>query len=137
MEALVPSWYYGLRLHTLDRFFEKQYDKAEKARHWDEQQSIAGQWEVETAQYRDELSHLATRSLLKTATKFHLDLSEIPLPEGCDSHWENGKCYHRYLRKQSYLALQRKVRNEQHDIWEFRIKAILALTGLLGSLIGL
>lgn len=126
LKKFFPEWVVEQQARTIERAFQPELRKARndpEARY-----KIERQREFEVTEYWDELAQLRSRKLVKQARKLHIPLGPVK--------WETGNYGHNYLADETETHLYREIREENRKIWEFRIKAIIALTGLLGTLIG-
>lgn len=54
-----------------------------------------------------------------------------------DIHWQDDQFANRFLEGESESKLYRAIREDKQKVWDFRLKIIAALTGLIGTAIGL
>jgi len=95
--------------------------------------NMASEREWEASEYWGALSEIRSHRLLARARKIYL------APEGME--WITDGFANRYLSDPSLSKLNKLVVEENRKTWEFRFKiigvAVGALTGLVGTLIGL
>ncbi len=100
--------------------------------------------EADFEEISDALAEEETYELFRKADALHVSLREIPHPEGQASHWTRGTFGNEFLRPDSLCAFRKlvrqaetehdKERREKIEVWT---KLVVALTGLVGALIGL
>lgn len=88
------------------------------------------------------LRRLETNAVMRRADRAHISLSEIPLPDGCDTHWDKddgGGCLHHA----SLCRLQKLVEDREHELRrrkregrELWIKWFTAVAAAVGGLGG-
>ena len=91
--------------------------------------AIEQQRTFEADEYWEELRELRSMKLIRQSRRFHIHVGDVK--------WGWGNYGNRYLDYESEVRLFRAVREERRGIWEFRIKVLTVLTGLIGTIIGL
>jgi hypothetical protein len=129
LRRIFPQWTLQRQARVIEHAFDPEIAKAKAKKDWEALQNIGGQCVHESAEYWDALAELRSNRLAKKASKRGI------LTEGLE--WETGNYANRYLTRASETKLRRAVIEERRKDWEFRLKIIGALTGLVGTLIGL
>ena len=135
----------GLRLELhrtlLDSSYVKDISEAKKQDDYQKIQTLKEERDFEICLIDEEIDEYRTRKLLKKARRLMLSIPQAP--RNGESKDENGHWYEgqytggRYLTNEGMRALRRAIhqeRKEQFDLW---FSLLAALTGFLGTLIGL
>ena len=127
--GIFPQWTLRRQVRVIEHTFDSEIAEAKRQKDWDGVQAIEGNASDECAEYWDALAELRSERLVKKASKRGI------LTEGLE--WQIGNYGERYLTHTSETKLRRAVIDDVRKDWEFRLKIIGALTGLVGALIGL
>lgn len=125
-----PVWYNNRQLIFLHREFERDRKRAKTK---EEKEGLWHREQFEASDYCGDRETILTRRLLAKARKFYLSLEDLPIPSNQDTHWEEGHFGQRYLTSRSYAALQRAIWQARKEHWDFWLKIIGAVTGLVGT----
>jgi len=91
-------------------------------------QEVNSRREFAASEYWGAIDELESEKLARLALKYYIPLDGL--------EWGRDQFGNKYLAGDR-SKLYRAIRDEQHGIWEFRLKIIGALTGLIGTAIGL
>jgi len=127
--GVFPEWTLQRKARVIERAFDAEVAEAKAKKDFYSLQVISHRCRDETEEYTDAIEELCSRRLMKKAIKLMVNL------EGLE--WETGRYEHHYLTHASQAKLWRAIVEESRKTWEFRLKIIGALTGLVGALIGL
>ena len=126
VKVIFPEWAIRLQARVVYAAFD---DELAQARDGEAREHVRSQRAFETSEYWDELRTLRSDRLIKQAHELYVSTEGLI--------WITGNFGHKYLDGPSESELKRAVRDQKHKIWEFRIKILTALTGLIGTIIGL
>jgi hypothetical protein len=84
---------------------------------------------MRSSEYWNRLAALRSRKLVGYAEKLYISVDDLK--------WEKDQYGNYYLDRASQSKLYRAIVEERRRNWDFRIKVIGALTGLIGTIIGL
>lgn len=129
VRRVFPKWAIERQALVIEHAFDSELSQASKAKDSEAQQSILQQRYFEASEYWNQLEELRSRKLVSRAQKLHISLEGLK--------WDTDQYANHYLDSTSQVQLHRAIREESRKVWEFRIKVIGALTGLIGTLIGL
>jgi len=129
VRRVFPEWATERQALVIEHAFDPELSEAARAKNWDAEQAIAQRRDFEASEYWHRLAELRSHKLVRRARKLHLPVDGVK--------WVTGNYANRYLDSASEEQLFRAIREEERKNWEFRIKVIGALTGLIGTLIGL
>jgi len=127
VRKVFPMWAVKQQALVIERAFDADLEKAKGDA--EARQSIIVQRDFETGEYWDQLAALRSRKLTEYAEKLYITVDDLK--------WERDQYANYYLDKPSQSKLYRSIVEERRKIWDFRIKVIGALTGLIGTIIGL
>ena len=121
------EWPIARQARTVEHAFDDDLARAGKSA--EARMQIEQQRAFEADEYWDELRELRSMRLMRQGRRLHIHVGDVK--------WAWGSYGNRYLDYESEVRLYRAVRDERRGIWEFRIKVLTALTGLIGVVIGL
>jgi hypothetical protein len=111
---------------VIEHAFDAELAAAKGAK---ERHLVEAQRDHEASEYWDELAELQSHKLVRSANKLHILIDSL--------EWKRGNYGNHYLDSKTQAQLYRAIREEKRKSWEFRMKVIGALTGLVGTIIGL
>jgi hypothetical protein len=123
---IFPAWAIERQARIIERAFDSELAKAKSE---EERQEVNQRRRFEASEYWDELAQFRSRRLISQTRKLYVPLENLV--------WETGDFGHRYLEDESEARIYRALREEKQKLCDFRIKMLVALTGLIGTLIGL
>jgi len=129
LQRIFPQWALRRQARVIEHAFDAELAEAKVKKDWEALQVTLSERHNESAEYWDALAEFRSNRLVRKAAKRGLPT------EGAE--WETGNYGNRYLTRTSETTLRRTVIEERRRDWEFRLKIIGALTGLMGTLIGL
>ncbi len=112
---------------VIEHAFDSDLAKAEEDA--EARQIVLAQRDFEAGKYWNELEALRSRKLVGYAEKLYISVDDLK--------WERDQYANFYLHRASQSKLYGAIVEERRRIWDFRIKVIGALTGLIGTIIGL
>jgi len=127
VRRVFPLWAIERQALVIEHAFDSDLAKAKEDSEL--RQSIIAQRNFEAGEYWHELAEFRSRKLANRAQKLYIPLDGL--------QWTDDGYGHRYLDAASQSQIYRAIREEGRKNWEFRIKVIGALTGLIGTIIGL
>lgn len=129
LRRIFPEWALQRQARVIEHAFDAEIAEAKAKKDWEALQIIGSQRHAESAEYWDALAELRSQRLERKASKRGVSTEGV--------EWETG-CYgNRYLTRASETKLRRTLIEDGRRDWEFRLKIVGALTGLVGTLIGL
>lgn len=129
IRGIFPQWTLQRQARLIEHTFDAEVAEAKANKDWEALQIIGSQCHGESAEYWDALADLRSQRLEKKASARGVSTEGV--------EWETGVYGNRYLSQASETKLRRALIEERRRDWEFRLKVIGALTGLVGTLIGL
>ena len=126
VRAIFLEWAIAQQARVIENAFKEDLAQAKD---WESRQVINAQRDFGASEHWNELRELRSRKLWKRALKLHLPLADI--------HWQDDQFANRFLEGESESKLYRAIREDKQKVWDFRLKIIAALTGLIGTAIGL
>jgi hypothetical protein len=127
VRKVVPMWALKQQALVIEHSFDSDLAKAK-----DDPEARSGiirQRDFEASEYWNSLAALRSRKLTDYAEKLYITVNDLK--------WERDQYANYYLDRPSQSKLYRSIVEERRRIWDFRIKVIGALTGLIGTIIGL
>lgn len=124
---IAPEWSLKRQGLVIEHAFDP--DLAAAGNNLEARQSIVMQRDFEAGECWNALAALRSRRLVDRAQKLYVSLDGLK--------WDTDQYANRFLDNPSEAKLYRAIREEQRRTWDFRIKVIGALTGLIGTIIGL
>jgi hypothetical protein len=128
-----PIWTTTLQAWVVEKAFDSDLAAAKD---WNSRQEIISSRDFELSEFWGAINSLNCKKLVKRARKLHLSL------EGAE--WNDDQWGNRYLDDASESTLYHAIQDERRKVWDFRLKVlavvgtlIAALTGIIGTLIGL
>jgi len=126
VRKLFPEWAIERQAIVIEHAFDADLAATKDA---EARQALEAQQDAESKEYWDELAELQSHKLIRRANKLHIPLDGLI--------WHKGIYNNRYLDPKVRIRLHNAIREEKRKTWEFRMKVIGALTGLIGTIIGL
>jgi arginyl-tRNA synthetase len=125
-QEVLPKWTLRQKALVIEHAFSSELSNAKdgEARHY-----ILQQRDFEASECWNALAEIRSRELVRQAQKLYIATDDL--------EWETDSYANRYLLNATQAKLRRAIVDERRKIWEFRLKVIGALTGLLGAAIGL
>jgi hypothetical protein len=123
---IAPEWSLKWQASVIEHAFDSELAAAKGA---EARESVVMQRDLEAGEYWNALAALRSRRLVDRAQKLYVPLDGLK--------WDTDQYANRFLDNPSEAKLYRAIREEKRRAWDFRIKVIGALTGLIGTVIGL
>jgi hypothetical protein len=123
---IAPEWSLKRQALVIEHAFDSDLAVAKDT---EARESVVMQRDFEAGEYWNALAALRSRRLVDRAQKLYVPLDGLK--------WDTDQYANRFLDNPSEGKLYRAIREEQRRTWDFRIKVIGALTGLIGTIIGL
>jgi hypothetical protein len=133
--AWFPSWTCRCQLRKLAAVYRRLIKEVgDDKKHRD---NLIAEWQFESEEYLDEIAGIQSRRLVKEAQKELVDVFAVVK----DNEWTQGRFGETFLKARALARLNKAVSEAKRAKWEFRLKVISGiagvLTGLVGSVIGL
>jgi len=108
--------------------------------------AVYASWEADDPDWelQDELQHLQTTKWVKRGRKVNVSVTDIPLPEGSDTHWQMGTFGERHLPPDVLRRYRKLVedaeyekarrRREGKELWVKYLTMTAAILAALASL---
>jgi hypothetical protein len=126
VRKVFPEWAIERQAIVLEHAFDADLATAKNS---EARQELEAQRDAESSEYWEQLAELQSHKLIRHANKRHIPLDGLI--------WHLGNYGNRYLDAKVRIRLYNAIREEKRKTWEFRMKLIGALTGLVGTIIGL
>jgi hypothetical protein len=127
LEKIFPVWSLKWKISTICRAYDTDLKKA--GRGTEQFRDLEQQLNWETSEYKDKISALQSRKLTNEADSLYVYIPDLK--------WEQGNYGDRYLDTASMSKLYLSIREQKDKRREYYLKWAVAITGIIGSLIGL
>jgi len=88
----------------------------------------------------EEIQCIETRMLTKRGDAVHVSVTDLPVPEGQTSHWQNARDGQLYLNSEALRKFRKMVEDAEYErckrkreAWEVRIKWVTAVAAVLAA----
>lgn len=132
-EAIFPLSYCDHQIESIRKYYESE---AKSARSPDEAACQLDVARHEADEFAGKRELILTERVMALSRKFDVSIEDIPIPSGQLKHWQVDSYGNRYLLARSRVGLSRAAWKVKSERWDFRLKVVSTIGGILIGIIG-